>query len=60
VSLRHRLFFDGASMAQFALRHHRLAPKEKVMAQGMRQLLVSNGAPMAQWRTITSDYFDSR
>jgi hypothetical protein len=48
--LRHRLFFDGASMAQPALRHHRLAPQEKVMAQNMRHLLLSNGAPMAQWR----------
>jgi hypothetical protein len=58
VSLRHRLFFNGASMAQPALRHHRLAPKEKAMAPGMRQLLVSNRAPKAQWRTMTADYFD--
>jgi hypothetical protein len=60
VSLRHRVFSDGASMAQPALRHHRMAPKEKVMAQGMRQLPISKGAPMAQWRTITTDYFDIR
>jgi hypothetical protein len=60
VSLRHHLVFDGASVAHSALRRHRLAPKEKVMAQEMRQLLISKGAPMAQWRTITADYFDIR
>jgi hypothetical protein len=47
-------------MAQPALRHHRLAPKEKVMAKELRHLLVSNGAPMAQWHTVKADISYSR
>jgi hypothetical protein len=54
MSLRHRLLFDGASMAQTALRRHGLVPKEKVMAQELRHLPIPNGTPMAQWRIGTS------
>jgi hypothetical protein len=46
VSLRHHQLFDGALMAQTVSRHHRLAPKEKVVAQRDAPSTCFDGAPM--------------
>jgi hypothetical protein len=50
MTLRHHLIFDGAVMAQTALRHHQSVPKEKRDGGRTAPSLFPNGAPMAQWR----------
>jgi hypothetical protein len=51
VNLSHHPIFDGAVMAQIALRHSQSVPKEKRMAQLSAPSLISNGEPMARWRS---------
>ena len=52
MSLRHRSFSNGASMAQGTLRLRHRRPKGKPMAQGLRLWVFPIGAPMAHRRTF--------